>query len=440
MIKKWAGIFGIAGMLLALPVQTLAASSAVTNQEVYTLAKVPGKPQLRSVTADQVNLSIASNNPSGTVIRLYGSDDNQQWTLLEQDADLSTYSDTSVIEGQTRFYKVTAVNGDGVETKASPVLQVLVSDPIDLQDVTLSLVQGKAKFSGLPTLKPSWKYVATLNQSGGKLIGTSPRFMKISDLEEWITYHLQFSQTYEVIFGIQIGDDDTTRVTKSFVLITDPDPKVEFEKKFNHVVTNLIYTVDGDKETKEAWVDVSIPSLPEGISVKGTMNGQTQLLSSSPVRFSGLEEKAIYKLLVTVTDGSMVKTQEYEIQTPDLSEAEQVFNEKAKAIVGTTSIKMDGAPNSGIVWVEVTVPQSKYQVKVSLDGKAFTGTNPYRMDNLPDNTNFVLLFEITDGTHVYKQQVPITTPNRTAPNVKSAYVEQNNIILIIESKSELKQD
>jgi len=342
MIAKWAGILGIATFLCSLPTQVLAAS-AIISQEVYTLAKVPSKLQLGSVAADHVNLTISSSNPPGTVIRLYGSNDNQQWTLLKQESDLTTYSDTSVTEDQIRYYKATAVNGDGVETQDSPVLQVLVSNPIDLQGVTLSLVQGEAKFAGLPPLKPTWRYVATLNESGGKLIGTSPRFMRISELEEWITYQLLFNQTYEVVFGIQIGDDDSSRVTKSFELMTDPDPKVEFEKK-------------------------------------------------------------------------------------------------AQEIVSASTIKMDGAPNSRKVWVEVTVPQSNYLLKVSLDGKEFIGANPYRMDNVSDNTDFVLQFELTDGKHVYKQQVPITTPNRTAPDVTSAYVDQNNVILIVESNSELKQD
>lgn len=440
MLKKWAGIVGIAAMLFSsVPTQALAAA-AVVNQEVFTLAKVPSKPQLSSVTSEQVNLAIATKNPSGTVIRLYGSNDNQTWALLKQELDLTSYSDKDVAEGQMRYYKATAVNGDGVETSASPILQVLASDPIDLQNVTLSLNNGKAKFAGLPQLKPTWKYVATLNKSGGNLIGTSPRFKRITDLEDWITYHLQFNETYEVVFGIQIGDDDSTRVEKTFVLITDPDPQVEFDKKFNYVISNLIYTVDGDKVSKEAWADVSVPSIPAGILVKGTMNNQTKVLSSTPVRFSDLEEKAVYKLLVTITDGSLVKTQEYDIRTPDLSDGDKVFNEKAQTIVEKAFINMDGERNSGKVWIDVLVPQNNYQVKVSLNGKLFTGTKPYRMENVDDNTNYELQFEITDGKNVFKKQVPIKTPNRTAPKVTSAYVDQNNVILIVESMSELQHD
>ncbi len=311
---------------------------------------------------------------------------------------------------------------------------------VDLSNVTLKVVNGKAKFDGLPLIDPTCKFVATLNKAENELIGTSPRFMRIADLEEWITYHLRFNQTYQVIFGIQIGDDDSTRVEKTFVLITDPDPKVEFDKKVSFVLDNLVYTVDSDKENKKIWADVSIASVPVGITVKGTMNGQNKQLSSAASRFTDLEEKAIYTLLVTITDGSLIKTQEIQIKTPDLTDEEQMFTDKVKEIISQAIIEIDGAPNSSRVWVKVTLPQNEYRVKITLGGKEFTGSNPYRMENVPDNTTYEIQFEVTDGKHVSKTKRTITTPNRTPPNVKSAYVDQNNVILIVESKSDLKKD
>lgn len=426
-------------ILFSVPLQAFANTNITTvDKEIYTLAKVPNKPEVDTISDTQVSLRIKTNNNPETMIKLYASNDKKEWELIKEEVNLNAFTDSNVVENTRRYYSVSAVNGEGIETERSPVLEVFVADPIDLSKVTLTLKHGKAKFDNLPEHKPAWVYVATLNQAGNKLIGNSPRFPKIERLEEWITYQLQFNNTYEVIFGIQIGEDESTRIEKTFVLSLGNSPQQEFENKVNDLLANISYEVDGDMKTKEAWIDVKVLKNLAGLTVKGIVSNVEKDISESATRYTGLKEKTKYILLVKISDGDRHKTHKFEFTTPDLTEINKVFKEKAKKIINEAVIKMDGPINSGKVWAEVTIPKNNYQTKISIDGQAFKGDNPYQLDNLKDNTEYALEFEITDGKNVYKERVLTTTPNRTPPKVKSAYYEQKQVVLIVESKSEVE--
>ncbi len=124
-------------------------SPATAARTVYTFAAVPSTPTTAGLGNTHVDLVWNANaNPAGTQYRVERSLDNSSFSTLTLRATPS-YSDTTVTEGTSYYYRVSAINGDGIPTLVSGVLLAIPSqtdflapaEPLGLKGVTDSSKQ-----------------------------------------------------------------------------------------------------------------------------------------------------------------------------------------------------------------------------------------------------------------------------------------------------------
>ncbi|WNC15406.1 fibronectin type III domain-containing protein [Brevibacillus brevis] len=214
-----------------------------------------------------------------------------------------------------------------------------------------------------------------------------------------------------------------------------PTPEEEFNKKADSVLAAIQYQVG--TVAQQAWVDAWVKNA-EGLQVTGNVNGITQTLGSSPVRFDGLEIGKEYVLQITVSDGTRSKETQIRFST-EMTE-EQIFNRAAEQLVGQFIFTSDGEINSGKAWIEIEAPQSSYTVVAIVEGvsKNIAGTK-VRFDNLEDNTTYTVYFEISNGTYTYRSERQVATPNRTAPEVINISKSGDHLQIEVLTHSELKK-
>ncbi|MGG1250588.1 fibronectin type III domain-containing protein [Brevibacillus agri] len=214
-----------------------------------------------------------------------------------------------------------------------------------------------------------------------------------------------------------------------------PTPEEEFNKKADSVLAAIQYQVG--TVAQQAWVDAWVKNA-EGLQVTGNVNGITQTLGSSPVRFDGLEIGKEYVLQITVSDGTRSKETPIRFST-EMTE-EQKFNRAAEQLVGQFIFTSDGEINSGKAWIEIEAPQSSYTVVAIVEGisKNIAGTK-VRFDNLEDNTTYTVYFEISNGTYTYRSERQVATPNRTAPEVVNISKSGDHLQIEVLTHSELKK-
>ncbi len=110
-------------------------SAPTTAVTVYTLAAPPNSPSFGNVQYSNVTVFWSSGgNPAGTQYRLERSEDNLSFTPATLTTSLS-YQDSGLTAETTYYYRIRALNGDGVQTAPSisistvTLLQVDVTPP-----------------------------------------------------------------------------------------------------------------------------------------------------------------------------------------------------------------------------------------------------------------------------------------------------------------------
>lgn len=91
---------------------------------IYTLAQQPNQPSASIITNQSVFLNLSSNNPLGTLRKLQRSTDLQSWSTIKEQVDLLAFEDMNLTANTDYFYRVIDVNGDGIPSSPSHVLQV----------------------------------------------------------------------------------------------------------------------------------------------------------------------------------------------------------------------------------------------------------------------------------------------------------------------------
>lgn len=102
-------------------------SPASAADTVYTLAATPSTPTLSGMSAAHVTLAWTSGgNPAGTRYRVERSEDGAGFAPIGGLITATTFTDNTVTQGTTYYYRVAGVNGD---TVASPPGGALVVSP-----------------------------------------------------------------------------------------------------------------------------------------------------------------------------------------------------------------------------------------------------------------------------------------------------------------------
>lgn len=218
--------------------------------------------------------------------------------------------------------------------------------------------------------------------------------------------------------------------------VSGSTPEQLFDNTANDIFSEVVYQVDADD--KGAWVDVSVTNT-RGMNVHGTVNGVTQLLSATPVRYGDLEWDKEYLLTVVVSDGTRMKEKQYSIKTPKKGTTEEeAFRKEAAQFIQSINLVADGLINSGKAWIDVEVPQTNFAVTATIEGVSQEIKKKVRFDNLDDNAVYVVSFEVRNGKYLYRGQREITTPNRTAPEVVNIMKSGSQLQIEVLTHSELK--
>lgn len=106
-------------------------SLAAAAQTVHTMAAVPSALAFAKVDFTNIDLSWNANgNPAGTQYRLERSDDGSNYIVAGLLTGL-TYADTGLNEQTTYYYRLIAINGDGLVTAPSVVLSTVTPRKVD---------------------------------------------------------------------------------------------------------------------------------------------------------------------------------------------------------------------------------------------------------------------------------------------------------------------
>jgi hypothetical protein len=439
--------------LLLIPTQIFAASEEVLTPELekWTKASIPDVT-FGKIDKDLVEVLVSSQNPPGTLIRLYGSDDGQQWTLLAEEIDLDRFVETGLIEGKPRYYKANAVNGEGIESNDSPVSFAIPTDPNkptekELEDIAVipsPADPNKVKIIGLENPNPLWKYTTTIKDKDENILDVSPTFDTVADLEDWISERLQPNTKYILVIGVQLGDIVESRKEKTVIYITLPAP-IDLNKIKVNSTTNTI-TVD---------LTEAIGSNPKGTEYKLTIQPGGQTLTTSTIgEFKDLKPSTQYEIIVQIMRpddsyldmGRITKRTDSPPPPPSTPGAsggnspENEFKQKAGEVLSSVTIITDGVRNSGKAWIDVMAKNTPFTVKATLDKstKTLSGKS-IRFDGVNDNSTYTVTIEITNGKYSTKQDFTVRTPNRTPPKVKKVYVDNGKIYMWVESISDLKK-
>lgn len=141
-------------------------------------------------------------------------------------------------------------------------------DTIKDAEITIDS-KGKIEIGGIHEPDDSWTYGAELTDQKGTIIGTSPIFEKITDLEQWIEEEVEPNSEYTLTIGVQVGDQNATRVDKEIHVTIPP----ERATSSNVVVSNTSGGVT---------IDLSEVGNPEDTDYRVTI-GEKVIQSSDPV-------------------------------------------------------------------------------------------------------------------------------------------------------------
>lgn len=142
------------------------------------------------------------------------------------------------------------------------------SDTIKDAEITIDS-KGRIEIGGIHEPDDSWGYGAELIDQKGMIIGTSPIFENIADLEQWIEEEVDPNSEYTVTISVQVGDQSTTRVEKEIHVTTPPEQATSS----NVIVSNVRGGVT---------IDLSEVGNPEDTDYRVTI-GEKVIQSSEPV-------------------------------------------------------------------------------------------------------------------------------------------------------------
>jgi hypothetical protein len=92
---------------------------------VYTHAAVPINPVLSNVGFTTLNISWSANgNPAGTQYRVERSDDGTNFISIQLTSNL-TFGDSGLLELTTYYYRLRAINGDGIPSSTSVTVSTM---------------------------------------------------------------------------------------------------------------------------------------------------------------------------------------------------------------------------------------------------------------------------------------------------------------------------
>jgi len=164
----------------------------------YTVNYVPGTPQNLQATAGNSNVALQWSPPSGnggttiTNYKIYRSTTSGNETFLTQVGSVYAYNDTSVTNGQTYFYKVTAVNSVGESSQSNEVSATPSTSGVTVQSVD----QNNIPIYGLYTILCTQGTSQTANGSNTCETGSS----RLASGFTTVTFDVPQGQT----FGVEV--------------------------------------------------------------------------------------------------------------------------------------------------------------------------------------------------------------------------------------------
>ncbi|MCG5254147.1 fibronectin type III domain-containing protein [Brevibacillus agri] len=390
--------------------------------ETLTLIQAPAMPTLASQESTDRKVTLIVNPVQGAhVYKVKRSD----WDEPKVFTDL-TFTDDTVLPGRPYTYEFWAENSV-MSNKNTITIWTKPAPPIlKVQNVTATSITLKVNLNR----NPDDVLIEAKREGGNPVVNGT--LIEETGLKENTEY------TYEV--RVESSNHEYSEwVSKTFRTGTMPvtsDPDQEFDKAAEDIFSEVVYQVDADD--KGAWVDVSVTNT-RGMDVRGTINGVTQLLSATPVRYGDLEWNKEYLLTVVVSDGTRMREKQYPIKTPEKGTTEEeAFRKEAAQFIQSINLVADGQLNSGKAWIDVEVPQTNFAVTATIEGFSQEITKKARFENLDDNTVYVVSFEVRNGKYSYRAQREITTPNRTAPEVVNISKSGNHLQIEVLTHSELK--
>jgi hypothetical protein len=390
--------------------------------EPLTLIQAPAMPTLASQDSTDRSITLVVNPVQGAhVYKVKRSD----WDEAKVFTD-TTFTDDTVSPGRPYTYEFWAENSV-MSNKNTITIWTKPAPPIlKVQNVTATSITLKVDLNGNPD-----DVLIEAKRDGGNPV-VNGTLIEETGLKENTEY------TYEA--RVESSNHEysewVSKTLRTGRMPVTSDPDQEFDKAAEDIFSEVVYQVDAND--KGAWVDVSVTNT-RGMDVHGTVNGVTQLLSATPVRYGDLEWNKEYFLTVVVSDGTRRKEKQYLIKTPEKGASEEeAFRKEAAQLVQSINLVADGQLNSGKAWIDVEVPQTDFAVTANIEGVSQEITKKARFENLEDNTVYVVSFEVRNGKYSYRGQREITTPNRTAPEVVKISKSGGHLQIEVLTHSELK--
>lgn len=402
-------------------------NGAESEHNTVTLWTKPETPSLEqgSITHNSITLKVdIKDNPSDITIE------------AQREGGTPRVEGTQVIESglshSTSYtYEVRLKSDNNEYTEWVSKAVTTARDPLwptqeTVEDVTIVMDDdGKVTIGGVKNPNEHLQYSVTIRKKDGTSID-SPLFGNLDDVEKWMEGQLERNTEYEIVFGVQKGNEAGSRVEKIIYLVTPPA----------YVTAD---TVSVTTTHESASINLSRIGNPPGTIYRVNVNGK-QVETTDIATVIGLTPDTSYTTTIEVKrpDGSFMLIGAVSFKTK--LEPEEALKQEAERVAGTVEYQTDGVPNSGKAWVDVKVGETDLDVYATIYGvQKKISTISTRFDDLDDNREYTILVTMTDGKFTYTKDYKVTTPNRTPPYVENAYTKGGDIVLEVVSKNGIKE-
>lgn len=176
----------------------------------------------------------------------------------------------------------------------------------------------------------------------GRALNVEGKYVKASGLKAQTEYVFRVrlkSGNGEYTAWVEVTAKTTNNPTSGSASSNPTPDQSELERQFQEeakkIINELIYKANGEPNSESAWIDLSLGSTTS-YRVEASINGETKVLSTQPVRFDELRDNYNYTAEIRVSDGMFTYTETISIATPNRTSPMVLrgfYNEGTKELV-----------------------------------------------------------------------------------------------------------
>jgi len=393
---------------------------AMAAEEV-TLATVPTIVPI-SIDGNTHTFQIQTTNAPNTEMKIEKSNTStftekvilHEWQLFSNN---QTFSDT-LAENTKAYYRIKARNLNNIETEYSEPLLVY-SMPTRPQ---LSNIDRQTENITLTFDNPAEGIVFWIKREGLEPIQSTGTF------KDTVLPASKYTYTFWADNNGVLSAENTITVW-SLPLVKSSDITITSNQTSIVVIVNSPNsTIELEIKKAGEWISIPTPYIINNL----TPNTEYEFRVRSK---SYNDEYSEWHYFTKRTESAPATSGGG--ASPDIAklQRQQEFQKQADMYFNSITYSADGDINSSSAWIELSIPKSQLDMKITIDNKTMQKQDKVKFTNLKDNSDYTAKVIISNNEFEYAKDISISTPNRTPPEILGLYYDTDTGELIVKVKA-----